>query len=132
MNIASVVVAILGSYRARVYFDLVFRQYTAFCMLDAADRAAKLGLKRISVVEFGVASGAGILNICDNASAIRKATGNDCHDACHNPSCGEMLACQEFNKTNELRQIFPYTALREKRLLKRASWVSKISARSRP
>jgi len=224
------VVAVLGGYRARVYFDLVFRQYTAFCMLDAADRAANLGLKRISVVEFGVASGAGLLNICDNARAIRKATGiefdiygfdtgaglppprsyrdhpelyqqgdfpmnfralqarlpenaklvlgdiattvpqflreglaplgyvaldvdyywsavealrifsgppefylplvnlylDDCHDAYHNPSCGEMLACQEFNEANDLRKIFPYTALREKRLLKRASWPSKI------
>jgi hypothetical protein len=44
----------------------------------------------------------------------------------HNPSCGEMLACAEFNEQQALRAIHPYTALREKRLFKNANWISKI------
>jgi hypothetical protein len=233
LNLLAAFVALFGSHRAKVYFDLAFRQYTAFCLLDAADRAASLGVKRISVLEFGVASGAGLLNICENAAAATRATGvefdvygfdtgtglppprsyrdhpelykqgdfpmdfealrsrlpsnaklvlgdiavtvpqflkeqltaplgyvaldvdyywsavealrifsgpaelylplvnlylDDCHDAYHNPACGEMLACNELNAGNPSRQIYPYTALTEKRLFKNASWISKIYA----
>jgi len=231
LNAISLFVATLGPYRAKVYFDLAFRQYTAFCLLNAADRARQLGLKRISALEFGVASGAGLLNICKNAEAITKATGvefdiigfdtgaglppprsyrdhpelyqagdyrmdfealqatlpsnarlvlgdvaetvpqflktgaaspigyvsldvdyywssvealaiftgppeqylpmvslylDDSQGDYHNPSCGEMLACTEFNAREPLRAIHPFTALREKRLFKNASWISKI------
>jgi hypothetical protein len=233
LNLASLAVAAFGGYRAKVYFDLAFRQYTAFCLLDAADRARSLGLSRISAIEFGVASGAGLLNICENARKVSRITGveififgfdtgaglppprsyrdhpelyregdfpmdfaaleeklppnaklilgdiaktvpaliqggisaplgyvaidvdyfwsaeealkifigsagsylplvniylDDCHNAYHNPACGEMLACADFNQAHSLRQIYPYTALREKRLFKRASWISKIYA----
>src|ERR1700722_12106696 len=75
LNALSLFVAAFGSYRSKVYFDLAFRPYTAFCLLNAADRAKQLGLKRISALEFGVASGAGLLNICKNAEAITRATG---------------------------------------------------------
>jgi hypothetical protein len=233
LNLLSVFVALFGNYRSKVYFDLAFRQYTAFNLLDAAERAASLGLRRFSALEFGVASGRGLLNICQNAAAVKKTTGveidvfgfdtgtglppprsyrdhpelyqsgdfpmdfqalqqrlpenahlilgdiaetipaflrsgapspigyvaldvdyywsaaealqiftgppasylplvnlylDDCHDKYHNPSCGELLACDEFNNSNALRKIYPYTALREKRLFKNASWISKIHA----
>jgi hypothetical protein len=233
LNLMALMVAVFGSYRAKVYFDIAFRQYTAFCLLDAADRAASIGVKRISAIEFGVASGQGLLNICDNARYVRRATGveidvfgfdtgeglppprnyrdhpelyrrgefpmnqerlkaqlpsnaklilgdiaqtvpdflrsgllapvgyvavdvdyhwsaaealqiftgpaamylplvdlylDDCQVAYHNPSCGELLALAEFNEATALRKIHPYTALREKRLLKNASWISKIYA----
>jgi hypothetical protein len=216
-----------------VYFDLAFRQYTAFNLLDAARRAASLNIDRISAVEFGVASGAGLLNICENASKTTSATGvkidvygfdtgkglppprtyrdhpelyrqgdfpmdfralasrlppyaklvigdiaetvpsflvngrlapigyialdvdyywsavealrvldgppelylpivnlylDDCQHDYHNPSCGEMLACAEFNDSHEFRKIHPFTGLREKRLFKNAGWISKIYA----
>jgi hypothetical protein len=75
LNLLSLFVGAFGSYRAKVYFDLVLRQYTAFCLLDAAQRAASLGLRRVAVLEFGVASGAGLLNICENAQRVTKATG---------------------------------------------------------
>jgi hypothetical protein len=232
LNLISLFVALFGNYRSKVKYDLAYRQYTAFCLLDAADRAARLGTKRISVLEFGVASGAGLLNICENAAQVTKATGvavdvfgfdtgtglppprsyrdhpelyqagdypmdfaalrarlpanaklvlgdiaatvpkfleeanapigyialdvdyywsavealkvltgpperylplvnlylDDSHDPYHNPACGELLACAEFNRDNKLRQIFPYTALVQKRLFKAASWISKIYA----
>lgn len=233
LNAMSAFVALFGDHRAKVYWDLKFRQYTAFSLLDAADHASALGVKRISVIEFGVASGAGLLNICEHAAATTKLTGvefevygfdtgkglppprsyrdhpelyqagdypmniaglkarlpqnaslilgdigetvpaflhegrhaplayvaldvdyywsavealkvlcgpaeqymplvvlylDDSQDPYHNPSCGEMLACQEFNEQEPFRKIHPYTALREKRLFKNASWISKIWA----
>lgn len=233
LNILAAVVALFGDHRAKVYWDLKYRQYTAFCLLDAADRAARLGVKCVSVIEFGVASGAGLLNICEHATATTRLTGvkfeiygfdtgrglppprsyrdhpelyqsgdypmnvsalqarlptnarlvlgdigetvpaflsegkhaplayvaldvdyywssvealkvlcgpaeqymplvllylDDCHDPYHNPSCGELLACEEINHTELFRKIHPYTALREKRLFKNASWISKVWA----
>jgi hypothetical protein len=233
LNMASALVALFGDHRAKVRWDLKFRQYTAFCLLDAADRAARLGVKRISAIEFGVASGGGLLNICENAAETSKVTGvefdiygfdtgrglppprsyrdhpelyqsgdypmdvaalqaklpsnaklvlgdiaetvpefikqglhaplgyvaldvdyywssvealqilcgpseqylplvniylDDCQDPYHNPACGEMLACEELNAHETFRKIYPYTALREKRLFKNASWMSKIWA----
>jgi hypothetical protein len=231
LNFLSLFVAAFGDFSSKVYFDVAFRQYTAYCLLDAARQAASLGYKRISALEFGVASGAGLLNICQNASQATKATGvefevygfdtgaglppprsyrdhpelyqsgdfpmdfeglrqklpsfarliigdiaetvpkfvqsddiapigyvaidvdyywsavealkiftgpperylpivnmylDDCHSPYHNPDCGELLACNEFNAAQPLRKIHPYTALREKRLFKNASWISKI------
>ncbi len=233
LNAISAIVAAVGGYRAKVYFDLAYRQYTAFNLMDAAERAASLGIKRISAIEFGVASGAGLLNICENARGVTRVTGveievygfdtgaglpptrdyrdhpelyragdyvmdfgalearlppnaklilgdiamtvpkfisqglsaplgyvaldvdyywssaealkvlsgppefylplvnaylDDTHDPYHNPSCGVMLACTEFSEAHEFRKIHPYTALREKRLFKNASWISKIYA----
>lgn len=75
LNIMSAFVALFGDHRTKVYWDLKYRQYTAFCLLNAADIASRLGVKRISAVEFGVASGAGLLNICENAAATTRATG---------------------------------------------------------
>jgi hypothetical protein len=201
--------------------------------MDAANRAAVLGIKSISAIEFGVATGAGLLNICENASAVTRATGveiqiygfdtgaglppprgyrdhpelyragdyvmnfaaleaklpsnakliigdiantvpgflsnglsaplgyvsldvdyywssvealrifdgspdlylpivnlylDDSQGDYHNPSCGELLACREFSDAHEFRKIHPYTGLREKRLFKNATWISKIYA----
>jgi hypothetical protein len=233
LNTIAAFVAAFGNYRAKVYFDLAFRQYTAFNLMDAANRAATLGINRISALEFGVASGAGLLNICENAGAVTRTTGveievygfdtgaglppprnyrdhpelyrsgdypmnftaleaklphaaklilgdiastvprflstgtfaplgyvsldvdyywssvealrifsgppdlylpivnlylDDSQGEYHNPSCGELLACQEFSDAHEFRKIHSYTGLREKRLFKNASWISKIYA----
>lgn len=68
LNLISAGVALFGSYRAKVAFDLMVRQQYAFPVLFAADEAKKLGLKRIQVLEFGVATGAGLLNLCDCAA----------------------------------------------------------------
>jgi hypothetical protein len=75
LNVMAAAVALFGSFRAKVYFDLVFRQYAAFCLLDAADRAKRQGLEAFTALEFGVASGAGLLNMCEIASRVTKATG---------------------------------------------------------
>jgi len=46
----------------------------------------------------------------------------------HNPWCGEQLALEEFNSSNPMRKIAPYTALVNKRIMKNASWLRQMYA----
>jgi hypothetical protein len=75
LNLASVAVALFGSFRAKVSFDLCVRQHNAFGLLRAADEAIWFGINELTVVEFGVASGAGLLNLCRLAERVTKETG---------------------------------------------------------
>jgi len=75
LNIASAFVALFGSFRAKVDHDLIIRQQFAFPILHAADKARELGLDSLTIVEFGVANGAGLLNICKIATSVTRATG---------------------------------------------------------
>lgn len=75
LNVLSLPIALMGSFRAKVYFDLIVRQQHAYGLLAAADQAKAQGLSAVTVIEFGVANGAGLLNICEIASKVTKATG---------------------------------------------------------
>ena len=75
VNVASLAVAAFGSYRAKVDFDLVVRQQYAFPILYAADAARRYRLPAVTVMELGVAGGAGLMNMCSIAERTRKATG---------------------------------------------------------
>ena len=75
LNVASLFVALFGSFRAKVEFDLIIRQQFAWPILRAADEAKKHGLSKVTIAEFGVASGAGLLNMCKIAASVTKATG---------------------------------------------------------
>lgn len=75
LNLLSIPVALFGSFRAKVSFDLIARQQHAFGLLTAAENAKQCGISAISAVEFGVANGAGLLNMCDIAKRVSKATG---------------------------------------------------------
>lgn len=75
LNLLSLFVALFGSYRTKVDFDLIVRQQNAFPILFAADSARKYGLGAITIIELGVASGAGLFNMCSIAERTRKATG---------------------------------------------------------
>ncbi|KQP30407.1 hypothetical protein ASF27_05670 [Methylobacterium sp. Leaf102] len=75
VNIAAAFVALFGSFRRKVDFDLVIRPQYAFPILRAADLAREWGYTRLTILEFGVASGAGLLNICRIAENVTKATG---------------------------------------------------------
>jgi hypothetical protein len=75
LNIISIFVLIFGSFRAKIDFDLILRCQHAYALLHAAEYAKNLGLKSITVIEFGVASGAGLLNISDISRGIYKITG---------------------------------------------------------
>jgi hypothetical protein len=77
LNILSVFVALFGNYKMKIACDLVVRQQYAFSLLKTAELAMAQGLKSVTVIEFGVAAGAGLVNICDISQNITKLTGID-------------------------------------------------------
>jgi hypothetical protein len=77
LNVLSIFVALFGNYRMRIACDLVVRQQYAFSLLKTAELAMAQGLKSVTVIEFGVAAGAGLVNICDICRNITKVTGID-------------------------------------------------------
>ena len=66
---------VFGDFRWKVAFDLVVRPHNAYAILKAADRASALGLKGVSVLEFGVAAGAGLMNMALIAQKVEQITG---------------------------------------------------------
>jgi hypothetical protein len=75
LNLLALGVAAMGGLRARIAFDLVLRQQNAYGILACADLARELGIAEVTLIEFGVARGAGILNMCDVAAKVTRATG---------------------------------------------------------
>jgi hypothetical protein len=75
MNFLSLFVLLLGNLRQKIDFDLIIRQNHAYGLLNVADQAKQLGYKRISVFEFGVAAGAGLLNLQAIAKKVTAFTG---------------------------------------------------------
>jgi hypothetical protein len=75
LNLLSLFVAAFGSIKAKVFFDLYVRQHFAFGLLHTAEMAQTYGHKSVTVIEFGVANGNGLLNLCALAKRITKATG---------------------------------------------------------
>lgn len=68
-------IAAQGSFRDRVRYDLIPRPHYAFGLLAAADAARFAGVTRITAIEFGVAEGAGLLNLCALAPQVSAETG---------------------------------------------------------
>lgn len=68
-------VARSGTFREKVRYDLVERPHYAFGLLAAADMARFCGVPRITAVEFGVAEGNGLLNLCTLAPQVSAETG---------------------------------------------------------
>ncbi len=66
-----------GSFRERVRYDLVDRPHHSVGLLAAADLARFTGVDTIVAVEFGVAEGAGLLNLSDVAREVVDETGVD-------------------------------------------------------
>jgi hypothetical protein len=81
-NLASIFVAAFGSIVKKIDYDLVPRQPYAFGLQQAFELAArekvKLGLKRLVLIEFGVASGAGLLNMCRIGKKLARHYGLEC------------------------------------------------------
>jgi hypothetical protein len=75
LNVISLFYAVFGSFSRKVEFDLVVRQAYAFGVLGAAQRALTYGIKEISVIEFGVSSGTGLINMSTLAEAAERETG---------------------------------------------------------
>ena len=75
LNVLSLGVLAFGSFRHKVKWDLVVRQHNAYCILKAADAAKGLGLRKVSLLEFGVATGAGLMNMAQIARRVTEVTG---------------------------------------------------------
>jgi hypothetical protein len=75
LNLLSLLVAVFGSYRQKITFDLILRPQNAHSLLRGAANAKRFRRKKLTVVELGVASGAGLINISHIARRITKITG---------------------------------------------------------
>ena len=75
LNILSIFLYFFGSLRSKIAFDLVLRQYHAYALLEAADLAKSHNKNEVTVIEFGVANGAGLYNIQKISKRITKVTG---------------------------------------------------------
>jgi hypothetical protein len=64
-----------GTTRQQVELGLLPRPNYAYGMLRAADLAHHLGLKQVTVCEFGVATGNGLLAMVDIAKRLEPETG---------------------------------------------------------
>lgn len=75
LNFISLLVSLFGSYAAKVKYDLVLRPNNAFGILKAANAAKKQGIKTVTLIEFGVATGSGLMNMAGIARRVTKETG---------------------------------------------------------
>ncbi|MFO7324640.1 MAG: hypothetical protein DIU62_002885 [Pseudomonadota bacterium] len=75
LNLLSALVRIAGGFRLQVEFDLVERRRYAFALLQAADWAVRFGVPRICALEFGIAAGAGLVNLARLAQRVTRETG---------------------------------------------------------
>ncbi len=62
----------IGSYEQRIRVGVVDRPHYGYCVYNAAVLAKKLGYQRISVLEFGVAGGNGLVNLEYHAQQTSK------------------------------------------------------------
>jgi len=74
LNFAALFVALFGSARSKAAFDLLLRQQHAYGLFQAADEAKERNLSAVTVVELGVGSGTGLMNLCELAAKITCVT----------------------------------------------------------
>jgi hypothetical protein len=65
----------LGSFRDRLRISAFERPYYAYCIYHAADLATKLGYTEVSVIEYGVACGNGLLLVEQYADEVADELG---------------------------------------------------------
>lgn len=75
LNALSLAVWLFGSYESKIAFDLVLRPQHAYGIMRAARTARDLGLRKVALVEFGVAGGAGLMNMAYIARRVTRETG---------------------------------------------------------
>lgn len=61
-----------GSFKTRLEYDVLRRPHYGFCVYYAARLAHRLGLERISVAEFGVAGGSGLIELERMAEEVER------------------------------------------------------------
>src|SRR6266542_3277705 len=65
----------LFSYELRVDFFSERKPAYAYCLLNGARLAKRLGISRVSAIEFGVAGGKGLMSLEYHAVQVEKALG---------------------------------------------------------
>ncbi len=65
----------IGSYETRLVMGAIDRPVYGWCTYFAAVEARALGYKAMTVVEFGVAGGTGLVNLCKHKKEIQKELG---------------------------------------------------------
>jgi hypothetical protein len=74
LNFISLFVYFFGSFRRKVFYDLILRQHHAYSILKAADQAKERGFDEIDILEFGVAHGSGLMNMIKIAERVTRTT----------------------------------------------------------
>jgi hypothetical protein len=72
LNLISLFVLIFGTYRLKIKFDLILRQNHAFSLLEATQTAVNRNIKKITIIELGVSTGGGLMNICKICAELSK------------------------------------------------------------
>lgn len=62
------------TYQNRIYDGRVERSHYALCVYESAKLAQKLGIRKISVIELGVAGGLGLINIEKHVAKLKDET----------------------------------------------------------
>jgi hypothetical protein len=75
LNILSLFIFIFGNFKSKIYFDLILRQHNAYSILSCAEVAKKMGINKVTLIEFGVASGSGLVNMAKIAGKVSQRTG---------------------------------------------------------
>jgi hypothetical protein len=75
LNILSAFVKVFGSYTMKIDFDLIRPRHYAFAILEAARFAQQQEVSALTIIEFGVATGQGLLAMCDIARQVSRETG---------------------------------------------------------
>lgn len=74
LNFISLFVFLFGSLKRKIDYDLIIRPHHAYGIMQAALNAQKQGLQSITILEFGVANGAGLMNMIAIAKRVEKET----------------------------------------------------------
>jgi hypothetical protein len=67
--------SLFGSLKLKIWCSTFRLPHYAFCIFTAAARAKKLGITSISVIEFGVANGRGLIAMAKYAALVSKKMG---------------------------------------------------------
>lgn len=66
---------LVGSLKSKIAFDVFRLPHYAFGVYEAALRARQLGMKQITVIEFGVANGRGLMAMAKYAEIVQRNLG---------------------------------------------------------
>ena len=68
-------VYLFGSYRSKIDFDLIVRPQFAYGILKSAEFAKAQKIETVSILEFGVAAGSGLLNMAKVVARVTNESG---------------------------------------------------------